>query len=248
MLPILYQNHDVIIYSYPLFLGLAWGVAYQIFFSLLDSSFSLWKGQLIFWGIFIFSWVGAKFLYLISTETAMKNTLNFWLGGGLVFYGGLMGGICFLLLFRLFNRELNFDKIWYVFPALAAGHGIGRIGCFLAGCCFGKKTDWFWAIHQHGEFRHPTQLLEAICLITFSVLSIKLSAFKKSLVVCYCLGYGTLRIIMEALRGDSHRGMWGSFTPGVWISLGLICFGLFHLLKNNFNRLKKPHKLINFFF
>ena len=56
-------------------------------------------------------------------------------------------------------------------PALAMGAAIGRIGCFLNGCCYGKLTNIAWAIPLNGQLRHPTQLYDmAYNLIIFGVL------------------------------------------------------------------------------
>jgi phosphatidylglycerol:prolipoprotein diacylglycerol transferase len=221
-------------------LGLAWGIGYQVFFSHLGDSLSTGKAQLFFWGLFIFSWLGAKVLFIINTQS---NTLffidkNFWLGGGLVYYGGLIGGFFYYILFKYLHRDINFQKIWPIFPALTAGHGIGRIGCFLAGCCYGKKTNWIWGIYQHGEFRHPTQLIEGIGLILFSIYFIKDKGKKTHLFSLYAVSYGILRILIELLRGDQERGIWWILPPSVWLSVILICLGVGYNLINNSKMLR----------
>lgn len=56
-------------------------------------------------------------------------------------------------------------------PAIALGEGIGRIGCFIVGCCYGKAANVAWAVHDHGALRHPAQLyLSASAFATFAVL------------------------------------------------------------------------------
>jgi phosphatidylglycerol---prolipoprotein diacylglyceryl transferase len=56
-------------------------------------------------------------------------------------------------------------------PAIALGEGIGRIGCFIAGCCYGKAANVPWAVYDHGALRHPAQLyLSASAFLTFAVL------------------------------------------------------------------------------
>jgi hypothetical protein len=64
MLPILFQSPEFILYSYPLLMGIGWGVAYQIYFSFPHSSTA--KAQGLFWGVFLFAWVGAKILFLLT--------------------------------------------------------------------------------------------------------------------------------------------------------------------------------------
>jgi phosphatidylglycerol---prolipoprotein diacylglyceryl transferase len=242
MLPILYQSPDLILYSYPLFMGLGWGVGYQIFFARIPPEIPRRYMILLFWGLFIFSWLGAKLLFALTSPTIMANSLlvksNFWMGGGFVFFGGLLGGLLFLLLYRLFSLPFNLGLLSAILPAIALGHAVGRIGCFLAGCCYGDLTNWWWGIHLHGVDRHPTQLLESLGLfgIGYYLLSSKKTAINQLTV--YLIGYGMLRFSTEVLRGDIIRGQWGVLTPSQWISTTLILAGIFILLfeKNHQSR------------
>lgn len=226
MLPILYQSHDLVLYSYPLLMGLGWGVAYQVFFSRADIPKKY--GLLLFWGIFISSWIGSKvFFYLTSTsssESMILTDASFWTGGGFVFYGGLIFVLIYLGLYKLLKFPLSLQTLWSMLPALTLGHAIGRLGCLLAGCCYGAVTDWWWGIELHGAHRHPTQLLEAVGLFILSICLIKMKAGRRSFAL-YFLGYGILRFVVELLRGDEIRGIWGPLTPSQWISLGLIILG-----------------------
>jgi phosphatidylglycerol:prolipoprotein diacylglycerol transferase len=230
MLPILFQNHDLTIYSYPLLMGIGWGVAYQVFFYLLSEDFSRLKGQTLFWGIFLSAWIGAKFLFYLTypsaSEKSFVSDLSFWMGGGFVFYGGFLGALLFLALFKILFKKLSLNDLWPMLPALALGHGIGRIGCFLAGCCFGKPTELFWGVFMHEHYRHPTQLIEASGLIALGIYLLKSNASKPRLISLYLVFYGLLRFGVEALRGDMVRGSWGLLTPSQWISLLLITSGI----------------------
>jgi phosphatidylglycerol:prolipoprotein diacylglycerol transferase len=230
MFPIIYQNHDLVIYSYPLFMGLGWGIAYQIFFSCFPSQLSRRYAAFLFWGIFLFAWVGSKLMFLV-TSSSNNNELSiyqasFWLGGGFVFYGGLIGSLCFLMICKLFRLKLSSDVIWSLVSSLAIGHGIGRIGCALAGCCYGEVTNWSWGIFLHGHYRHPTQLIEASVLLVLGWYLLKSSRDKMILISDYLLGYGLLRFGLEFLRADLIRGIWGSLTPSQWISILLVVAGL----------------------
>lgn len=229
MLPILYQSHDLVLYSYPLLMGIGWGVAYQIFFGLIDPSYPRLRAQLLFWGLFLFAWIGSKLLFLLTVNQSTDHLLvnsNFWLGGGFVFYGGFLAGVLFLMVYRMIDKKLSVELLWPMLPALAIGHGIGRLGCFLAGCCYGKPTDFFWGVYLHGDHRHPTQLIEAISLIGFGTFLIKSKSPRKKLLSQYLLFYGILRWIIELLRADSIRGQWGPMTPSQWISVALVLGGL----------------------
>jgi phosphatidylglycerol---prolipoprotein diacylglyceryl transferase len=230
MLPILYQSPEFILYSYPLFMGLGWGIAYQLFFAKLPAAMANHKGQLLFWGIFVFAWLGAKFLFYLTTPQQLSSQLllqaSFWTGGGFVFYGGLIGGALYLLFFHAFIQPLNSQMVWSLLPALTIGHAIGRVGCLLAGCCFGAPTDWGWAIHLHQEWRHPTQLLEALALAALGIYLLVSRQQKWWLITHYLILYGLLRLLIEGLRGDAIRGQWGPLTPSQWISLALVLIGL----------------------
>lgn len=242
MLPILYQNHDLILYSYPLLMGLGWGIAYQIYFSLLDPSYSRLKAQILFWGIFVSAWLGAKIFFFLTYPADLNHNLvrefSFWTGGGFVFYGGFIGGLLFIALFKLLDKKLNIKVLWAMLPAIAFGHGIGRIGCLLAGCCFGKPTDFFWGIYLHDHYRHPTQILEAISLLAIGTYLLKSNKNKLVLVSHYLISYGLIRVVIEALRGDVVRGLWGPFTPSQWISILLISSGLTLILHPKFGQLR----------
>lgn len=233
MLPILFQSDSLILYSYPLFMGLGWGIAYQIFFSLIPENYPRKYAQFLFWGVFLCAWVGAKLLFLMTLPegvgTGLVSETSFWTGGGFVFYGGLIAGALFVFAFRLNGFPLDDRTFWAIVPALTLGHAIGRVGCFLAGCCFGKETDWWWSIHLHGADRHPTQLIEALGLFILGIYLLKSRKDLWLLASHYLVGYGLLRLLVESLRGDMVRGEWGMMSPSQWISLILVALGGFVL-------------------
>ena len=245
MLPILFDSSFFTLYSYPLFMGLAWGIAYfltQILFEKykVDSS-ALFK---LYTGIFIFSWIGAKFFFLLFSS--QKNFYNyiyadyFWLGGGFVFYGGLIFGIIFYLIYSLKFKKFDFQKSFLLIPGLAFGHATGRIGCLLTGCCFGTLCRLPWAIRTSTEFRHPVQFYEAISLFTIGILAldwIKKKKTNKNIILNYILIYSVVRFCIEFFRGDEVRGVyWSLLSSSQLISLGLFIFTVF---------MKYKTKLIN---
>ncbi len=238
MLPILYQNHDLILYSYPLFMGLGWGVAYQLFFSKVDVNPKY--AQFLFWGIFVSSWIGSKLFFYFTTDSYKEQDIlsqaSFWTGGGFVFYGGLIFALLFVSLYKLLKFPLTVQTLWAMLPAVTLGHAIGRIGCLLAGCCYGNITDLWWGIELHGAHRHPTQILESLGLFILTFFLLKSRASIKSFSV-YFIGYGMLRFGIEFLRGDEIRGSWGPLTPSQWISICLILLGFGLVLYKKFNKL-----------
>lgn len=237
MFPILYQSNSFVLYSYPLFMGLGWGLAYQILFELLPASFTRIRAQVLFWGVFAFAWIGAKVLFLYTVPTQLSLSLiqesSFWLGGGFVFYGGFLGGLLYLLILKGLKFPVNREIVWSIVPALTLGHAVGRFGCFLAGCCYGKVTEFFWGVHLHGEKRHPTQLLEFFLLLALGTYLLKAKRKNSQLIPVYLISYGLIRLFIEALRGDLIRGNWGWLTPSQWISSLLITAGIFILVRDS---------------
>jgi phosphatidylglycerol:prolipoprotein diacylglycerol transferase len=96
----------------------------------------------------------------------------------------------------------------------------------LAGCCYGKVTEAWWGIHLHGQYRHPTQILEALSLIILGFILIRIKHIPLVL-ASYLAGYGLIRFMIEILRGDLLRGSWAwGLTPSQWVSILLIFSGV----------------------
>ena len=144
----------------------------------------------------------------------------------MTFYGGLIGGVgTFILVYHIMRKDVNFDikDVVKVAPAaIALGHGFGRIGCFLAGCCHGMPTDSWIGLpcsqDNPGVKVVPTQLIEAIFLFVLAVVLIFLllkKNFKYNFVV-YVASYGVFRFVIEFFRGD-ERGVSFFLSPSqVW--------------------------------
>src|SRR5690554_2756025 len=202
-----------LVFSYPLMMGIAWGVALQVAKRLnLRSQTPLKRLNILAAGVFVFSWIGAKLFYVFTTDIEGGSRFlanpNFWLGGGFVFYGGLIFGLVFLFLFSLVARQ-PLNRFNLLIPAAALGHGVGRVGCFLAGCCYGKEYDGLGAVWLHGADRYPTQLLEASVLFMFGGWAATRKAQgRRFLAFEYLLFYALARFLLEYLRGDQIRGVW----------------------------------------
>lgn len=211
MLPF-FKIYNLTIYSYPLLMGVAWAIAYHLV-NFLNIRFEIKfeKLKIFFWGCFLSSWLGAKLFFILTSQGLADysyiNSANFWLGGGFVFYGGLIFAFIFYYLFnRMYPQHI--DKYYIFIPALGLGHAIGRLGCLLAGCCYGIETDHGFSIHLHGANRVPIQLYESLglLLITFFILKKLKSEF--NIIALYLLLYSVLRFVLEFYRGDGIRGVW----------------------------------------
>ncbi|HBF68033.1 MAG TPA: hypothetical protein DDW20_01770 [Firmicutes bacterium] len=144
---------------------------------------------------------------------------------GMTFYGGLIGGIvAFLLMYFFYYKKRHkdiFDQILIIVPGcITLAHGVGRIGCFLSGCCYGKITDsWIGVTFQNVEGRRiPTQLIEAIFLFILTALLL-IFAFKnitKYTMIIYIMSYAIFRFVIEFFR-DDPRGVAFALSPSqIW--------------------------------
>lgn len=215
MLPVLFESSFFTLYAYPLFMGLAWGVGYYLTRYLFEENKVDVKKLLpLFIGVFVTAWVGAKIFFLIfSSENKAIEYLyanEFWLGGGFVFYGGLIFSLIFYFLYSLYLKKFEFINSKFLVPGLIMGHAVGRIGCFLAGCCYGTSCDLPWAIQLHDELRHPVQLYESIGLFIIGFMALSWIKNKKNnifVITRYMIFYSSLRFILEYFRGDKIRGL-----------------------------------------
>ena len=155
-----------------------------------------------------------------------------FIGTGIVFYGGLIGGILGALI-GIRVAGCGFAVIDYaVVPFIPLGHAIGRIGCVLAGCCHGFAYDGPLAIYypasvaglpaDQGYF--PVQLLESVINIGICIFLVNYGKRNraKGLVLLVYLGiYAVARFFLEMLRGDAVRGVWFGLSTSQIISIGL---------------------------
>lgn len=197
---------------YPLLMGLAWGAAINlVLYYNKKLEFQVKHLRLLLILQFLAAWLGAKLFFILTAPDSLHipNSANFWLGGGFVFYGGMITTtIVTVAFFKL--KQIAFVQTNIFIPALALGHAIGRLGCFFAGCCFGSTCELPWAIHLYGVWRHPVQLYEAFSLFAlFLIFHVKVLKNQKIILwPYYFISYGLVRIVMEVFRGDKIRGVY----------------------------------------
>jgi phosphatidylglycerol:prolipoprotein diacylglycerol transferase len=136
--------------------------------------------------------------------------------GGVVFYGGFVGAlVCILAVIRW--RGMPIWRVVDIYGAMVPiGHAVGRIGCFLAGCCYGAPTDLPWGVtYPPGGIppsdvpRHPTQLYEAaydLALGAFLLWFRRNRGGEGRTFALLLLLYPGFRALNEVLRGDDIRG------------------------------------------
>lgn len=228
------------IYSYPLILGIIWGIAFHFSKKLLDiKKMEFPQFGLFYTLMFLSAWLGAKLFFLITLDQKYIDraidSANFWLGGGFVFYGGLVFGTITALIYVKLNH-ISLSKLNFVFPVLTLGHALGRVGCFLAGCCYGSHCDLPWAVFIHGENRHPVQLYEASLLFLLTFYLYRKYLEGKSLILRYFVAYAVIRFILEYFRGDEIRGNLALLSTSQWVSILIILISFVAL---SYNSLKK---------
>ena len=153
--------------------------------------------------------------------------------GGLVWYGGFAGGLAAAWLYARKHRAPLRWLLDVFAPVLALGHAVGRVGCFLNGCCYGELTDAWCGVLMPGEPRRvfPTQLAESLGLV-FLYISLRLLQQPSRLATrpgqvfgVYLCGYAALRFVMEHYRGD-QTPFWDGLTLQQLISAGVFLAGV----------------------
>lgn len=170
--------------------------------------------------------------------TAIEFFKTLFLGylGGMVFYGGLLGGTAALMLtcrFSKFGNKAMYDVFAVCVPLF---HFFGRIGCSLAGCCYGVESEFGYTVHNNTIIpavndvqRFPVQLIEAAFnLIIFAVLlTLYLKKkFPDRLLIVYFMIYPVVRFVLEFFRDDEIRGKIGGLSTSQIISLLLLIFAV----------------------
>lgn len=152
--------------------------------------------------------------------------------GGIVYYGGLIGGTLATIVYARVRKMNFFQLADLMMPSLALAHAFGRLGCFMNGCCYGAACALSWGVEFPASTVaawgpdapvgavHPTQLYEAAFLFYLCVslmLIDRTKRFEGQTFASYALLYSLFRFIVEFWRGDVPR-MEG-LTIAQWISI-----------------------------
>ena len=160
--------------------------------------------------------VGSRLFYVFTNFNMFISDpleiFRIW-NGGLVFYGGFVLALITAIIYVQKTGMSLFKTSDIMAPALAIGHTIGRIGCFFAGCCYGKACDLPWAVTFTNPDSlapvniplHPTQLYAAATNLVIFIFLWMLRSRKKfdgQIFWVYVLLYGIARSVLESFRGD----------------------------------------------
>jgi phosphatidylglycerol---prolipoprotein diacylglyceryl transferase len=182
--------------------------------------------------------IGARLYYVIwrwRLEFSYRPSEVFMIHhGGLVFFGGFFLATLGLIVWSFLKHQPLAALVDALAPALAIGHALGRLGCFMNGCCYGKECHYPWAIRPEAPPEvafhtiHPTQLYEFFGLLNifFALLVIEKAArYQGQVGLSYFILYSILRFVVEFFRGDVPHEILGHFTSAQVVSVIVFVIG-----------------------
>jgi phosphatidylglycerol---prolipoprotein diacylglyceryl transferase len=221
MFPILLKIGPLTIHTYGFMMAV--GVALGLWFIYVQAKRAGLDANRVMDAAFytiIVSLIGAKLLLFIGNISYYisypKELFSLARSGG-VFQGGLLFGTVYALWYFHRKKIPTWRTADLIGPALALGHGFGRIGCFSAGCCYGRECAAPWAVTFTNKYAgqltgvkldtpiHPVQLYEAaLNFLNFAVLFVilKKKKFDGQVFAFYILNYSVIRFFTEYFRGD----------------------------------------------
>lgn len=250
MHPILFQIGNWPIYSYGVLLAAAYLLALQMAVVRARHR-GLDANRVMDLGIYLIiaALIGAK-LMLIAVDARYfaehpREIFSLVRAGG-VFYGGLLGAlVTALVLVRRYQLRIWATADLFA-PGIALGHVVGRMGCLLAGCCYGRPTDVPWAITftnpaaaanvgtPLGVPLHPTQIYDAgaelLILVVLLVSERRGRPFDGRTFWLYMLLYGISRFIIEFFRGDD-RGVVFGVSTSQFVSIVIVPLAIVMLMR-----------------
>lgn len=191
--------------------------------------------------------IGAKLLYIIvEFPDFLEDPLRVIGSEGFVVYGGIAAGVLAGVIYCYVKNLVFWDYFDLAAPSIALAQGVGRIGCFLAGCCYGRETDsWCGVVFPEGSLAPagvkliPTQLISSAGDLLIMVILLwfhKRAKRRGDVGALYMLLYGIGRFIIEFFRWDD-RGTIGALSTSQAISI-VIVIGAVVLFISNRKRVK----------
>jgi phosphatidylglycerol:prolipoprotein diacylglycerol transferase len=188
-------------------------------------------------GIVVVSFVGAKLVF-VGTQIARGRGPESWhllSGQGMVVAGGLAGNLLFAWWYARY-RKLPLGQVLDIgILGGTPGVAVGRMGCLMTGCCYGRPSDLPWAVTftdpltvaPRGVPLHPTQVYDALTLLLiFAVLWTlrRRKRFEGQLVVLGLGAFAVARPLLELFRGDAARGLYlgGRFSTSQILALPVL--------------------------
>lgn len=186
---------------------------------------------------FIFSafciFIGSKVLFIITqipnliAEFSVQNMLDVVIHSGFVYYGGLLGLLCGIHIYVSHHSQYDHRNVFnMIAPGIPLFHAFGRIGCFMAGCCYGRELINPIVIGNFIQINSiPTQLIEVVFeSILFIIILVLGKNDKRDLLKIQMVSYAIFRFLIEFCRGDEARGIWFGISTSQWISIFIIIY------------------------
>jgi phosphatidylglycerol:prolipoprotein diacylglycerol transferase len=188
------------------------------------------------WWIIVSAVLGARFLYTFVEHGShyLRSPWKFFAfqEGGLSFFGGLFAAIGVSILYCRRHR-LPFWKVADIYaPTIALGLSLTKIGCFMAGCCYGRVCDLPWGIafnnpaslaDPRGVPLHPTQLYESLANLGIFLLLLlfrRYRRFQGEIFLLFLIVYGIARSYLETFRGSP--GHLAGLTTAQFLSIPMV--------------------------
>jgi phosphatidylglycerol---prolipoprotein diacylglyceryl transferase len=202
--------------------------------------------------------IGAKLLLVaVDFRYFQRSPRELWsiFQSGGVFYGGLIGGALVAWWYARRHHLAGWSTADALAPGVVLGQAIGRLGCFAAGCCWGKPTSLPWAVTFTDVYAsravgtpmdtplHPSQLYEsaaAFLIFAFLLWLLPRKRFHGQVALAYVALYSAVRFGLEFLRGDPERGSW---FGGALSTSQVIAIALLLLVAALFPRVKRTQAL-----
>ncbi|MCM8762760.1 MAG: prolipoprotein diacylglyceryl transferase [Candidatus Omnitrophica bacterium] len=235
MHPVIFSIGPIHIYAYGLLLVLAFFIATVL--ATLQARQRGINPELIWNLAFILTIsgiIGARILYVLENlNFYLKNPLEIIIlqHGGLSWFGGLALASIFGIRYLRKKQLAIYGILDLLVPYLALAQSIGRIGCFLNGCCYGRESIWGVYFPVHNKVLLPTQIYSSLILLLIFIILRLLSS--KSLpggfiFYTYLILYSVKRFFIEFLRADNRPFIWGLSLFQI-ICLFLFIFSLIKL-------------------
>ena len=239
MYPVLFRIGSFEITSFGVLVGIAALVGILVFSrELARSRLPRDAGDAAMFGV-IGGLVGAKLLWTVEFLGEQPVTNLLFSRGGLSWFGGLIGGVGTGLVILRWRRVPVIPALAAATPALAIGHAIGRVGCFLVGDDYGRPSELPWAVAFPQGLPptvvpvHPAQLYETIALVAIAALLIRwrrAGVHDVQVLGRYFVLAGSIRFTIEFIR--VNLPVIGPFTLAQSISFGLIVMGVVMTLRD----------------
>jgi phosphatidylglycerol:prolipoprotein diacylglycerol transferase len=192
--------------------------------------------------VLVTGFLGAKLLYcIVELPTLMRDPLSVLSNSGFVVYGGILGGILAAVIYCRKKGVSFLEYFDLIIPSVAVAQGFGRIGCFLAGCCYGRQTDLpIGVIFQHSDIApngiplFPTQLFSSAGDFLIALILILYARKARStgkVAGLYLILYSVGRFIIEFFRSD-ERGSIGVLSTSQFIAFFMLAGGLLLIFRD----------------